>query len=140
MAILDIFKKKKPAKSPQERPIKRVESPKFSPQGGEARQVRLGGKKISGEAYKILVKPHVTEKATDLTKKNQYTFNVFPRSNKNQIKRAIEDVYGIDVVSVRIINVPRKRRRLGRIEGWSSGHKKAIVKIKEGQKIEVLPR
>jgi len=44
------------------------------------------------------------------------------------------------VMDVKIINVPAKERRLGRISGWKKGFKKAIIKIKEGQKIEVLPR
>jgi len=90
--------------------------------------------------FKILIEPHVTEKTTDLVKKNQYVFEVYPRANKMEIKKAIENLYGIDVLDVKIINVPRKRRRLGRISGWKKGYKKAIVKIKEGQKIEVLPR
>ncbi|OIP74767.1 MAG: 50S ribosomal protein L23 [Parcubacteria group bacterium CG2_30_36_18] len=93
-----------------------------------------------GEAYKILRTPHITEKATDLVKKNQYVFKVFPEANKTEIKKAIEDLYGVDVESVKTINIPRKKRRLGRIKGWRKGYKKAIVKIKEGQKIEVMPK
>ena len=96
-------------------------------------------KRIS-DAYKILKTPHVTEKATDLTKKNQYVFKVYPKANKVEIKKAIEDIYGVDVISVKIINIPSKRRKLGKIMGWRKGYKKTIVKIKEGQKIEVLPR
>lgn len=93
-----------------------------------------------GEAYRVLETPHITEKATDLIKQNQYVFKVFPEANKIEIKKAIEDIYGVDVISVKIIKVPARRRRLGRISGWRKGYKKAIVKIKEGQKIEVLPR
>lgn len=88
----------------------------------------------------IIKSPHITEKATDLTKKNQYVFKVEPNANKIEIKKAIEKLYGVDVLSVKIINVPKKRRRLGRISGWRKGYKKAIVRIKEGQKIEVLPK
>lgn len=90
--------------------------------------------------YQILKSPHVTEKATELAKKNQYVFKVDPRASKIEIKRAIEDLYKVDVINVRIIKVPRKRRRLGRISGWRKGYKKAIVKIKKGQRIEILPR
>jgi large subunit ribosomal protein L23 len=89
---------------------------------------------------KILISSHISEKATDLGEKNQYIFKVFPTANKTEIKRAIEDLYRVEVSDVKIINVPQKRRRLGRISGWKKGYKKAIVKIKEGQKIEVLPR
>lgn len=98
-------------------------------------------KKKIGEAYRVLKTPHITEKATDLVKKNQYVFKVFQDANKVDIKKAVEEVYsGVDVVSVRIIKVPRKKRRLGKISGFRKGYKKAIIKLKEGQKIEVLPR
>jgi len=134
MALLDIFKRKKIDKK-KESPVVPDKPPKIL---GQAYPVRKS--KISNGAYKILKKPHVTEKATDLTSKNQYIFEVYPRSNKNQIKKAVEDVYGADVVSVNIINIPRKIRKLGRISGWRKGYKKAVVRIEEGQKIEVLPR
>ncbi|MBZ9573074.1 50S ribosomal protein L23 [Patescibacteria group bacterium] len=91
-------------------------------------------------AYRVLKAPQVTEKATALTGKNQYVFKVWPGANKVEIKKAVKDLYGVEVLSVKIIKVPRKKRRLGRISGWRKGYKKAIVKIKEGQKIEVLPR
>jgi large subunit ribosomal protein L23 len=92
------------------------------------------------EISKILKAPQITEKATLLAKKNQYVFKVWPRANKTEIKKAIKELYGVDVISVKIIRVPAKRRRLGGIRGWKKGYKKAIVKIKEGQKIELLPR
>ena len=92
------------------------------------------------EISKILKAPLVTEKATELTKRNQYVFKVFPKANKLQIKRAIEELYNVNVLDVKIIKVPRKKRQIGRMRGWRKGYKKAIVKIKEGQKIEVLPR
>ncbi|PIQ05738.1 MAG: 50S ribosomal protein L23 [Candidatus Nealsonbacteria bacterium CG18_big_fil_WC_8_21_14_2_50_37_10] len=97
-------------------------------------------KKVVGEAYRILKTPHATEKAADLAEKNQYVFKVWPRVNKTEIGKAIEDIYGVDVLSVRIIKVPRKQRRLGKVQGWRKGYKKAIVKIKEGQKIEIMPK
>ena len=93
-----------------------------------------------GNAYRILKIPHVTEKATDLTSKNQYIFKVWQRANKPEVKKAVEEVFGVEVLNVRIINVPGKERRLGKISGWRKGYKKAIVRLKEGQKIEVLPR
>jgi len=88
----------------------------------------------------VLISPHITEKATALAQKNQYVFKIFPKANKTEIKKVIEDLYKVEVLNIKIINVPKKRRRLGRISGWKKGYKKAIVKIKEGQKIEVLPR
>jgi len=147
MGIIDIFKRKKepakkikPAKKPKEtkekKPIKKAPPAGKAP-AKPAKPIKKG-KFV--EAYRILKMPHVTEKATDLTEKNQYIFRVWPGANKNEIKKAIESLYGVEVVSVKIIKVPAKKRKLGRIEGFRKSYKKAIVKIKEGQKIEVLPR
>jgi len=133
MALLNIFqKKKKPAGKQEVKPL-RAEREAVS-------AIPPRPKKISWQAYRAIKRPHVTEKATDLTSQNQYVFEVFPDSNKNQVKKAVEDVYGVDVTDVNIVNIPRKRRRLGRTQGWASGYKKAIVRIRAGQKIEVLPR
>jgi large subunit ribosomal protein L23 len=90
--------------------------------------------------WQILKFPHVSEKASDLAKKNQYTFNVYPRANKTEIKKAIEKLYGVEVIGLKIINIPSRKMRLGRTKGWKPGYKKAIIKIKAGQEIEVLPR
>lgn len=92
------------------------------------------------EAEEILIEPHITEKATELAQDNQYAFKVDPNANKSEIKKAVEQAYDVDVVKVRTMNNPRKKRRKGRIEGWKSGYKKAIVKIAEDQKIEIMPR
>jgi large subunit ribosomal protein L23 len=131
MAIFDIFKKKKkPEKKTEKQPLKK--KPVAKPQKTRS--------SFSGVACKVLREPHVSEKATDLTKKDWYVFRVYADANKKEIKKAIEELYGVDVVSVRVINIPRKKRRLGRIEGWRKGYKKALVRLKVGQKIEVLPR
>ena len=153
MALFDILKKKKKEpflKKPKRgiekkeikkevkevRPIKEEKVKKFS----ETEKPRVKKAKNFPFSYRILNIPHITEKATDLTKENKYTFKVFPSANKTEVKRAVESVYDVDVTSVRIINIPPKKRRLGKNLGQRKGYKKAIVKIKEGQKIEVLPR
>lgn len=137
MAIFDVFKKKKPKKAEKpkrevrEEPEKKEEVP-VQPQRPK--------KKETGVAPLVLKSVHITEKATDLTRKNQYVFKVFSDSSKQEIKKAVEEVYGVDVLKVRPIMVKRKQRRLGRSLGWRKGYKKAIVTLKEGQKIEILPR
>ncbi len=146
MALFGIFKKKKKVpekKKSEKKPEKKAKgkiAPAVKPRRARKPAAAPKPKKISDVAYRVLKGPHITEKATDLINKNQYVFEVFPRAGKTEIKRAVEDLYGVNVVSVRIINVPSKKRRLGRIEGERKGYKKAIVKITEGQKIEVLPR
>ncbi len=93
-----------------------------------------------GFAWKVLISPHITEKATQLEKKNQYVFRVYPQAKKLDIKKAVEEFYKVNVEEVRIIKIPSKRKRMGRIWGWREGYKKAIVKVKEGQKLDVLPK
>ena len=90
--------------------------------------------------YRTALYPHITEKATNLTKEDQYIFKVNNGCGKNEIKKAVEGMYGVNVVNVRVINIPRRQVRLGRNKGWKKGYRKAIVRIKQGQKIEVLPR
>ncbi len=139
MALRDIFKKKK-TEEKAEKPVKKPEKTPEEKKPPKAETPRVKKESKAIEAYKILKSPQITEKATSLTEKNQYTFKVWPRSNKSEIKKAVENLYGVDVLSVNIVKAPKKERRLGRISGWRKGYKKAIVKIKEGQKIEVLPR
>ena len=88
----------------------------------------------------ILKAPHITEKATNLTEKNQHVFKIGKKANKNEIKKAIENLYKVKVLDVKIINVPAKRRQFGGISGWRKGYKKAIVKLEKGQKIEIFPK
>lgn len=136
MALLDIFKKKKPL--PEKKEVKETIEETKALKKKTAKISKRKRKKIDAKALSVLKAPHITEKATDLTEKGQYTFKVSLDSNKTEIKKAVGQLYDVDVLSVKIIKVPRKRRRLGKISGWRKAYKKAIVKIKEGQKIEEL--
>lgn len=141
MTIFDIFKKKKKVeekkeKKPKVKPVEKIEKKLVEkPILKEAKKRR----RMDG-AYLVLKTPHITEKATDLMENNQYIFKVYKNSNKQEIKKAVESVYGVDVVSVQVINIPRKRKRLGKSSGWKKGGKKAIVRIKKGQEIEIIAR
>lgn len=146
MALFDVFKKgkeetKKPVQKKSERPAVRIKKEvKKAVEKPKAPAVPLKAKKVSATAYRILKQPHITEKATDLTEVDQYVFEVYSGAEKTEIKRAVEDIYGVKVVSVNITKIPAKSRRLGKVTGQKAGYKKAIVKIQAGQKIEVLPR
>lgn len=87
--------------------------------------------------FGVLQKAHVTEKTSLAASENKYVFAVSKDANKHQIKQAVEGRYGVGVKSVNIINLPGKERRRGNIIGWKPGMKKAIVKVKEGEKIEI---
>jgi len=144
MVIKNIFTKK--TKKEKEIKVKKEEKPEESGPPLPLEEKKIEKKEISPEgkhvsqAWKVLKAPHITEKAADFTKQNKYVFQVDPKTNKIEIKKAVEDLYRINVLGVRIVNIPMKKRRLGRIAGWKKGYKKAIVTIKKGQKIELLPR
>src|SRR4030042_1648701 len=96
-------------------------------------------KKRPGEIYKVLKEPHISEKATQFFDDGKYTFRIFPWANKIEVKKAINDLYGVRVKDVRIINIKAKTRTLRGMEGKKHGYKKAIVTLGSGEKIEILP-
>ncbi len=86
----------------------------------------------------ILRKPVITEKSTSLLEENKYTFIVDPRSNKTEIKYAVENVFKVKVLKVNTMNVKGKYKRVRNIRGKTPDTKKAIVTLKEGDKIEIF--
>jgi len=96
-----------------------------------------GGSASGGKSDGILIAPHTAEKALTAQKNNQYVFKVSPRANKIEIKKAVGRAYKVKAVSVNIINIPGRTRRVGKTTGWKSGYKKAIVTLASGQSIEI---
>lgn len=89
-------------------------------------------------AFKILVKPLVTEKsAIAQGKNNKYSFVVAKSANKDQIKKAIEEVFGVKAVSVNVANIEGRRVRFGRSMGRRSDYKKAVITLPEGKTIDI---
>ncbi len=88
------------------------------------------------DPYKIVIRPVITEKSTWLKEKNrEVCFEVDPRANKSEIKKAVEQLFKIKVERVRIQNKRGKKRRVGRSEGKKKDWKKAYIKLKEGEKM-----
>ncbi|MCM8777436.1 MAG: 50S ribosomal protein L23 [Candidatus Omnitrophica bacterium] len=93
---------------------------------------------MKNECFDIIKFPLVTEKATEAIADNKYTFKVDKRARKTQIKEAIEEIYNVKVEKINIVNMhPKKKNYRFRIEGYKSGYKKAIVTLKEGDKIAI---
>lgn len=86
----------------------------------------------------VIKAPVVTEKSAITAQGlGQYVFKVDPRANKTEIKEAIEKIFNVKVESIRTINVKTKTRRVGRYSGLSNRSKKAIVRLQDGQTIEL---
>jgi large subunit ribosomal protein L23 len=89
------------------------------------------------EPQQIIKRPLITEKSTRQKEKgNQIAFVVDPRANKIQVRQAVEKLFKVKVKSVHTLNLKGKRKRMGRFFGWRSDWKKAIVTLKEGERIE----
>lgn len=88
-------------------------------------------------AYKILIKPLVTEKASSVGIENKYIFQVAKKANKIEIAKAIQEVYGVKPINVNTIRVKGKRTRYGKIQGKRKDWKKAIIKLPEGKSIKI---
>ena len=120
-------KKEEPKKAPESAPVK--DAPK------EIKKEELS--KPHGQTYKHLLKPVMTEKSTFLSYNNQYIFEVSPRANKTELKKAVENLYGVKPIKINIIKELGKKVRQGRSFGKKKDWKKAIVILKKEDKIEV---
>jgi large subunit ribosomal protein L23 len=89
------------------------------------------------KVHEVIRRPLVTEKSTiGREEQNLATFAVDPRANKHDIRRAVEELFDVQVVTVRTMRQPRKKRRVGMKTGRRPEWKKAIVELVEGQSIE----
>ena len=70
----------------------------------------------------------------DATQEKKYTFKVAPEANKTQIKNAVEEIFGVDVKKVNVMNFNGKLKRMGRTQGRTAAYKKAIVTLTENSK------
>jgi large subunit ribosomal protein L23 len=87
--------------------------------------------------HDVIRRPIVTEKSNiGREERNLVTFAVAPNANKHQIRRAVEELFDVNVVEVRTMRMPRKTRRVGRFAGQKPEWKKALVRLAEGQSIE----
>ncbi|MGD7046395.1 50S ribosomal protein L23 [Jeotgalibacillus proteolyticus] len=86
------------------------------------------------EARDIIKRPVITERSSDLMGEKKYTFEVNTRANKTQVKHAIEEVFGVDVAKVNIMNYKGKYKRMGRYAGYTNKRRKAIVTLTESSK------
>lgn len=92
---------------------------------------------LSGDsAYRILIEPWITENTTAMLELNKYVFKIAPKATKKEVRKSVENLYKVKVAAVNTVKIPKKFRMQGKTQGWKSGFKKAIVTLKEGDKIE----
>lgn len=89
-------------------------------------------------AQEVIIRPIITEQSMGEMEENKYTFEVDRRANKTEVKQAVEELFDVKVQKVNILNVRGKLKRQGRYAGYTRKRRKAIVKIAEGQSIEIF--
>ena len=85
-------------------------------------------------AYDIILTPVISEQSMDVAADKKYTFKVAVDANKTQVKHAVEEIFGVEVAKVNLMNVNGKMKRMGRTMGRTAAYKKAIITIAEGSK------
>ena len=85
----------------------------------------------------IIKAPVITEKSGVIAQNGKYVFKVDSRANKIEIKQAIEKIFNVHVKEIRTINVKPRKRRVGHYTGLTNRCKKAIVKLAEGEEINL---
>jgi len=91
-------------------------------------------------AYDVILAPVITEKSSEASEANQVVFKVRVDATKPQIKAAVEQLFGVKVLAVNTLTRKGKTKRFRGIEGRQKDMKKAIVKLAEGEKIDVTTR
>ncbi len=86
----------------------------------------------------LIIKPLISEKAMILSEKNAYVFVINPKANKSEAKKEIEKIYNVDIVKININKYRRKSKSFRGLESSKKILKKAIVTVKNGQKIEIF--
>ena len=90
------------------------------------------------DIHRVLVKPTITEKSTILQESGKYTFEVAPKANKVEVKEAVEKSFNVTVLDVNISKLRGKRKRYGPRSVKRPDVKKAVVTLKQGDRINLI--
>lgn len=133
MGILDKVTKKDDAK----KPAKKAAKPAAKKESKKKEKKSVVKADIHSSAYKVLMQPHVTEKAARFENEGKYVFRVSLSSTKEDVKKAIAKVYGVTPKKVHVQNVLGKKSRSGHKNRKPATYKKAIVTLAQGDSIQI---
>ncbi|WP_303132140.1 50S ribosomal protein L23 [uncultured Olsenella sp.] len=89
-------------------------------------------------AYEVIIRPVVSERSFDLMSNNKYTFEVARKAPKEEIRAAVEKLFGVHVLKVNTLWVRPKNKRVRYVTGKTRTWKKAVVTIADGEQIEIF--
>ena len=89
--------------------------------------------------YDVIIRPIITENSMDMAADKKYAFKVAKEANKTEVRKAVEEIFGVDVAKVNVVNVNGKKKRMGRTMGTTSSYKKAVVTLTpDSKEIEIF--
>lgn len=89
--------------------------------------------------YDVIIQPIITEATMDQAEMKRYTFKVAKEANKTEVRKALEEIFGVEVAKVNIMNVNGKVKRMGRYVGKTASYKKAIITLTaDSKEIEIF--
>lgn len=89
--------------------------------------------------YDVVISPIITESSMDMAADKKYVFKVAQQANKTEVRKAVEDIFGVHVAKVNIMNVNGKKKRMGRTVGMTPSYKKAVVTLThDSNEIEIF--
>jgi large subunit ribosomal protein L23 len=89
-------------------------------------------------AFEVIIAPVISEKTMKLSGEGKYTFEVHSKAGKIEIAKAVEEIFNVKVEKVNVLNVRPRTKRMGKYMGKTSAVRKAIVKLAEGQEIDLF--
>jgi large subunit ribosomal protein L23 len=84
--------------------------------------------------YDVILKPVISERSMSDAENKKYTFKVATDASKTEVKHALEEIFGVQITKVNIMNVKGKKKRMGRNVGMTASSRKAIVTLAKGSK------
>lgn len=92
---------------------------------------------INPDMYDVIVRPIVTEKTTIAAEHNKVAFEISPTATKQDVKKAVEQLFSVKVTKVNTINIAGKRKKFRGVQGKRNDLRKAMVTLAEGQSIDI---
>lgn len=93
---------------------------------------------MTKDLTQVLIKPHITEKATVSSENSVYVFKIDPRASKKAVEKAFALNYKVTPVKVRTVTIPSRKVIIRGKRGVQSGYKKAYIYVKKGEKVEIM--
>lgn len=93
---------------------------------------------MAKSVFDVVIRPVLTEKSLLLHEENKFTFEVARTANKVEIRKAVEEIFNVEVAKVNKLTTKPKKRRVGKYQGYRRNWTKAIITLKDGSELKLF--